>query len=158
MELFTKEVLGTLPGAAGATWFIVWALDRLIRPLQGKVLNLASMVIGEGMRWVEKLPGPYTLIFKLTNKKAVHPLVNAGQPTIGVRIPKHWFSEVVAKLNFPVITTSVNVTGEEPMRSIDDLDERIRSKLDFIIYEGEKKGRPSTLVKLIEPKPEIIKR
>ena len=52
MELFTKEVLGTLPGAAGATWFIVWALDRLIRPLQGKVLNLASMVIGEGMYWV----------------------------------------------------------------------------------------------------------
>lgn len=52
IELFTKDILGTLPGAAGATWFIVWLLNTLIKPLTGRALNVVSVVIGECIYWV----------------------------------------------------------------------------------------------------------
>jgi L-threonylcarbamoyladenylate synthase len=113
-------------------------------------------VKSNAFKWIEKLPGPYTLIFKLINKEAVSKHVNCGWGTIGVRIPKHWFSEVIAELGFPVVSTSANIAGEAFMTSIDDLDSKIR--VDFIIYEGEKKGKPSTIINLVEEKEEIIER
>ncbi len=113
-------------------------------------------VKSNAFKWIERLPGPYTLIFTLVNKEAVSKQVNCGLGTIGVRIPKHWFSKAVEELGFPVVSTSANISGEQFMTSMDDLDERI--KVDFVIYEGEKKGRPSKIVSLVEEKEKIIER
>jgi len=90
---------------------------------------------------LKKLPGPYTLIFKL-KKKAVAKEVNLGD-SIGVRIPKHWISKVVKKLGFPIVTTSVNITGKKPMTSLKEFE---KLKVDLILYEGVKKGKPSTVI------------
>ncbi len=91
------------------------------------------------------LPGPYTLILKLKNKKCIAESVNIGMDTLGVRIPKHWFSDIVKELNIPIVTTSVNKSGEKFMTCLEDLDKDI--KVDFVIYEGEKEGKPSKLIK-----------
>ena len=106
----------------------------------------------EGKEWLAKLPGPYTLIFKLKNKKAIAQSVNANQETIGVRLPDHWFSEVVQELGFPIVTTSANRAARPFMTSLEDLDQTIEDNIDFIIYEGEKKGRPSKIINLVEGK------
>lgn len=98
--------------------------------------------------WIEKLPRPCTLILKLDNKECVAKSVNLGMDTLGVRIPKHWFSAVVEEFGKPIVTTSANVTGGNFMTSIDDLDDSIKPKLDFTVYEGEKKANPSELVDL----------
>lgn len=108
--------------------------------------------------WLDKLPGPYTLILKLKNKAAVHPAVNNNMDTIGIRIPAHWASNIARELNMPIITTSANVTTKEFMTSLETLDPAIKNKVDFIVYEGEIKGRPSTLVDLTKEKIEIKKR
>jgi len=108
--------------------------------------------------WLAKLPGPYTLVLKL---KATHSLprsVNAGLPTIGVRIPDHWFSQVVAELGVPVVTTSANLTGDDYMTSLDDLNPVIRKNVDQIIYQGELKGKPSTIVRLDKEELELRER
>ncbi|MEK6809921.1 MAG: L-threonylcarbamoyladenylate synthase [Nanoarchaeota archaeon] len=110
------------------------------------------MVTKEGKEWIAKLPGPYTLIFKLKNKNTIAKSVNAGEETIGVRIPSHWFSQVVLKLGFPIVTTSANLSGRSFMTSLEDVDQKIKEGVDFIIYEGEKKGRPSKIVNLVEGK------
>ena len=34
------------------------------------------------------------------------------------------------------------------MTSLEDLDEGIKSSVDFIVYEGEKKGKPSKIIDL----------
>lgn len=108
--------------------------------------------------WIGKLPGTYTLILTLKNKDAIVPEVNNSLRTVGVRIPDHWFTEFVADLGIPIITTSANVVGENFMTSLDNIDERIKSHCDFIIYEGEKKGSPSTIVDLSKKDPSITER
>ena len=35
------------------------------------------------------------------------------------------------------------------MTSMEDLDSEIKSRVDFTVYEGEKKGKPSKVVNLI---------
>ncbi len=102
----------------------------------------------EADEWLEKLPGPYTLILKLKNKGAVSKDANMGMDTIGIRIPEHWISHVASAIGVPIITTSANKIDEDYMTSLDDLNSEIKAKVDFIMYEGEKHGRPSKLVHL----------
>lgn len=102
----------------------------------------------EAEEWLEKLPGPYTLIMKLKNKDAVSEKANMGMDTLGVRIPAHWISHATAAIGVPLITTSANKMDEDYMTTLENLNSEIKGKVDFIIYEGEKQGRPSKLVHL----------
>ena len=110
----------------------------------------------EGEKWLNKLPGPYTLILKV--KDGVARNVAPGLDTLGVRIPDHWFSKIVGELGKPVVTTSANKAGGNFMTSLEDLDEDIKPKLEFIVYEGEKKGRPSQIVDLTGKESEVKER
>ncbi len=94
------------------------------------------------------LPGPYTL-FLNRKKKCVADEVNPNDNTLGVRIPEHWFSSVVAEAGVPFVTTSVNLSGKNHMEKIEDLDEEILNQVDYVVYEGEKKGQGSTKVNLL---------
>jgi len=100
------------------------------------------LVTPQAEEWLEKLPGPYTLILKLVNESAVASNVSFSD-TIGVRIPDHWF-----KVSVPIITTSVNISGESFMTDISELDSSISNKIDFAVVEGVKVGKPSTVVHL----------
>lgn len=101
---------------------------------------------------IAQLPGPVTLVLKLKNKKAVADNVNLDLKTLGIRIPNHWFHEIVQELNLPVITTSANKAGQPFMTSIEDLDPDIQEGIEFMIYEGPKEGKPSKIVNLVEGK------
>ena len=107
------------------------------------------VVAKEGEEWLEKLPGPYTLIFKLKNN-CVAKEVNPGLKTLGVRIPNHWIRKIVAEADVPVVTTSVNKSNEDYMTSLEDLDPAIKAGIDFMLYEGRKEGRPSKIIDLTE--------
>jgi tRNA threonylcarbamoyl adenosine modification protein (Sua5/YciO/YrdC/YwlC family) len=105
-------------------------------------------VNGEVEKWLDKLPGPYTLILKLKKVNETFSVVNGGTDTIGVRIPNHWISGFVKELDHPIITASVNYRGEDFMTSLEDLNEDIKSRTHFILYEKELSGNPSTMVNL----------
>jgi L-threonylcarbamoyladenylate synthase len=117
-------------------------------------------VTAEAEEWIRKLPGPYTLILKLKNPKALAKNVyhSNNMNTVGVRMPNHWFLAVVYQLNFPIITTSANVSGREFMTTLDDLDSTIRTNVDYVFFDGEKKGRPSTMINLVGPEVSIRQR
>jgi L-threonylcarbamoyladenylate synthase len=97
-------------------------------------------------KWLKKLPGPYTLIIRLKNKNCVAKNVTCGMMTIGIRIPDNWMGRIAEDIGVPIITTSANITGGNFMTSLDNLGPEIRKKVDLIIYQGEIKGTPSTLV------------
>ncbi len=109
-------------------------------------------------KWLKKLPGPYTLILKLKNKDAVEKIVNTRLKTLGIRIPKHWTSNIAKELDIPIVTTSANVAGREFMTSLEELDSKIKNKTDFMINEGEIKGHPSTIVDLTKKDLKIKER
>ena len=110
------------------------------------------IVTEEAEEWIRKLPGPYTLLLKLKNKKAVsknvHNCDTKGDAVIGVRMPNHWFLAISYQLKMPIVTTSANITGQDFMTSLDDLDIRIRNNVDYIFYDGPKHGAPSTIIHL----------
>jgi len=99
--------------------------------------------------WIKRLPGPYTLVLKMKNQ-CVAENVAPGLGTLGVRIPDHWFSNFVAEIGIPIVTTSANKASEDFMTSLDDLGSEIKSRVDFIVYEGEKKGKPSRIIDLTD--------
>jgi tRNA threonylcarbamoyl adenosine modification protein (Sua5/YciO/YrdC/YwlC family) len=105
----------------------------------------------EAKKWLDKLPGPYTFILK-TKNSPVAKEVAPGKDSLGVRMPMHWITPFVEWVGVPIISTSVNVTDEPYMVKIEDLDSDInigiKRKLTFVLYEGEKPGRPSKLVHL----------
>ncbi len=100
-------------------------------------------------KYLDKLPGPYTLFLRLQDgikmPEEINPLENG---TIGVRIPRHWFTSLISEANIPFITTSVNLSGKPYMTKIDDLDETIKNNVDFIIYEGKTRSKESTKIDL----------
>ena len=109
-------------------------------------------------RWLQKLPGPFTLILKMRLPEELPRSVTQGLETLGVRIPDHWISSVAAGLGIPLITTSANRTGENHMRKIEDIPNDWRDNIQYAIYEGEIVGRPSQLVRLDTPQVEILER
>lgn len=133
---------------------------KKIRQLKGRVTNPFSVIAPsydwikencvvpkEAEDWLEKLPGPYTLILHLKNN-CIAKEVNPGLKTLGIRIPNHWVRKIAADANVPVVTTSVNKSNEDYMTSLEDLDPAIKSGIDFVLYEGKKEGKPSKIVDL----------
>ncbi len=110
--------------------------------------------VDKANEWIAKLPGPYTLILPLRKeaiaKKFIAKNVSPNNKTIGVRLPDHWFSKIVELCGIPIVTTSANKTGDPFMTSIEKLDSELKNNVDFMIYEGEKKGRPSKVVNITE--------
>src|SRR3989338_131769 len=111
-------------------------------------INESCIVTKESEEWLEKLPGPYSLIFKLKNPNCIAKEVNSGLKTIGIRMPSHWIRKLVAEAGVPVITTSVNRANEDYMTSLEDLDASIKSGIDFALYDGKKEGKPSKIIDL----------
>jgi len=116
------------------------------------------IVAKKAEEWINKLPGPFTFIFPLKNKKAVANNVNPGLISIGIRIPNHWSHSIAKSLNTPIITTSVNISGEEFMISLNNLNPKIKNKINFILYEGKKENKPSQIIDFTRKEKKIIKR
>jgi L-threonylcarbamoyladenylate synthase len=108
----------------------------------------------------ENLPGAFTVLLKMKNKKCVSPEVTKGgkQGSLGIRIPRHWFTQVVRKANVPFVTTSVNKTSEKFMTSLRDCNKTILASVDYVVYDDLKKGKPSTIVDFTSGKKKIVKR
>lgn len=117
-------------------------------------------IIAPSKRWIKeycigtdieknlrRLPGAYTFVLKI-KKRIVTKEVNKRKGTIGVRIPKHWISDFVKEFGRPIVTTSLNVSGELPVKSIDQISTEMYEKIDFVIDEGKLAGEPSTVIDL----------
>ena len=107
------------------------------------------IVTKDGEEWLSRLPGPYTLIFKL-KKDCVAKEVTPRLNTLGIRLPNHWIRKIAAEADVPVVTTSVNRANEDYMTSLEDLDPAIKGGIDFVLYEGKKEGMPSKIIDLTE--------
>jgi len=107
--------------------------------------------------YLDKLPGPFTYILK-PKKKGLFGKEVSKFDTVGVRIPDHKFSKFVARAKVPFITTSVNLSGEEPAVDLDRIAHSILEQVDFIIDDGVLDNKASTVLDLTGDFPKIIRR
>ncbi len=93
------------------------------------------------------LPGPYTFIMV---KKAGMPSCPGGR--IGVRVPMHSFiRKISGNTGLPVIGTSANISGKEPVFSFRKLSKSLISQVDLAIDGGETYFKQeSTVVDLVD--------
>ena len=87
-----------------------------------------------------------TLVLELKNLDAIAPNVAPGLKTIGIKIPSHWFSEIVKDINKPIISTSANIVGDNFVNSLEDLSSSIKTIVKMAINDGTKKGIPTIVI------------
>lgn len=113
-------------------------------------------VIAPSINWIKKnckvnfeikkyLPGPYTLILKKKNPEFLRHISKTEY--IGVRIPDHPFTKILQKTKKPIVTTSVNFSGEKPANSIREINKKILKKVDLVIDDGKLSGKESKIIK-----------
>jgi L-threonylcarbamoyladenylate synthase len=92
-------------------------------------------------------PGPLTLVLP------------SREDTVGWRIPNHdWLLGLLKKLGRPLISTSANLAGEPPALSCEEGIEKLGERIQMAIDGGKVAlGKPSTVVRLISDKVEILR-
>ena len=92
-------------------------------------------------------PGCMTLLLK-RNSKVDGMICNNGE-YVGVRIPDNKdLLSIIEKLGRPVFSTSCNISGNDVVRSVDEIDEEIISKVDYIYDGGYIDSVSSTVVRI----------
>ena len=107
--------------------------------------------------YIEKLPGPFTFILKLKKTGVVASNVTNNR-TLGVRIPNHKFVAKLQKADIAFVTTSVNFSGSEPAKTIDEIPEEIMKNVDIIIDDGKLDNSSSTIIDLTGRIAKIVRR
>lgn len=100
------------------------------------------------------LPGAYTLITRWKEKNPLAPEINPMDSSIGIRIPEHWFTNVIIKAGVPFVSTSVNYAGEKHMEKLEDGPQEILDVVDYVVYEGPKAAEPSVKINLLDTNPQ----
>jgi tRNA threonylcarbamoyl adenosine modification protein (Sua5/YciO/YrdC/YwlC family) len=102
------------------------------------------------------LPGPYTFVLEAT--RDVPDLLLTRQKTVGIRMPDNRIClELVAALGNPIVTTSANLSGEEPEGDPRVIEEVFGSRLDFVIDGGMLATDVSSVVSLLETQPVVLR-
>jgi len=79
-------------------------------------------------------PGPLTLV-----------LDRPGGSTIGLRVPRGRVRDVLDAYGGPLYATSANISGERDPRALDEVDPRVKEKVDVVV-EGEPGGGQASAV------------
>jgi len=99
---------------------------------------------------IEYAEKPLTIVF--SGAKNLAPNVIAADGSIGIRIVKHPFCELLLqRFRKPIVSTSANVSGEPSPRDFGDISSTIIQGVDLVIdFEQDKVpgNKPSTIMKL----------
>ncbi|MAG02843.1 threonylcarbamoyl-AMP synthase [Candidatus Pacearchaeota archaeon] len=128
---------------------------KKIKEIKGRDKDKPLSIIAPSLKWINEnlivdvdlskyLPGPYTLILKKKDPEFLKHI--APGDSLGIRIPKTELTNEIQKSRRPFVTTSLNLSGNPPITSIDKIPNEIKNKVDHIIDGGELNGRPSTLI------------
>lgn len=102
------------------------------------------------------LPGPYT--FVLEASREVPDLLTTRQKTVGIRIPDNRICmAIVQELGAPIVTTSANLTGEEPVGDPYEIQRRFGAGLDLVVDGGLLTTDVSTVISMVGDRPEVMR-
>ena len=89
-------------------------------------------------------PGALTLIFKKTSK--VPSFVTANLETVGFRMPNSNIALRILDKFGLLATTSINISGEEPLNDIESIERNFSNYIDYLIIDIEETSNVSSTV------------
>jgi tRNA threonylcarbamoyl adenosine modification protein (Sua5/YciO/YrdC/YwlC family) len=102
------------------------------------------------------LPGPYTFVLDATS--IVPDLLQTRQKTVGVRIPDNQIClAIVRELGNPIVTTSANRSGDEPIGDPLEIERDLGRQLDLVVDGGLLPPDVSSVVSLIDDVPAVLR-
>ncbi len=129
--------------------FICADLSEVAR--YAKVSNYAFKILKR------HLPGPYT--FVLDASSVVPDLLMTKQKTVGIRIPANRIClAIVRELGHPIVTTSANLSGEEPIGDPFLVERTMGKQLELVVDGGVLSADVSSVVSLIGDVPEVLRK
>lgn len=105
----------------------------------------------------ELLPGPYTIILPASARA---PDVSVSQEKkVGIRVPdSDSFRELEDMLDYPLVGTSVNKSGETPMANFDEIVDQYGGLVDLFIESDKPLGRvASTVLDISFDRPRVLR-
>lgn len=94
---------------------------------------------------------PLTLILEGAKNLAEN-VINKSDSSIGIRITKDEFcKELIHKFKKPIVSTSANISGNSSPQCFDEIDEKIKTKSDYIVKHRQndtKKTKPSSIIQI----------
>lgn len=143
--------IGCAPSDPDATQRICEIKGRADKPLPLICADIeAARKVVEMTPEAEKLaakfwPGPLTLVLKARSKFGMW--VTHGASTLGVRVSPHPVAQRLAKeAGGVIVSTSANISGDEPARSAEEARKIFGNKVDIILDGGESPGGESSTV------------
>ena len=101
-----------------------------------------------------KWPGKYT--FVLSSLRGVA----TTKQSIALRIPKYKpLNDLLKKINKPLAQTSVNISGQNPLIKITDIEVQFAKRKILLVDSGDlKKSKPSKIIDLTENKIKFLRK
>ena len=130
----------------------------VIAPNSTTVLSWTDITYEDWGMVKQYLRGPTTIILPV-KKGIVHPSIMGENDTLGIRIPAHPFGpKLCDKLGFPITTTSVNRSGQNPFNDPDEIIDEFDGEFDLLIDDGAlPQSSGSTIYKLEKSKLKVIR-
>lgn len=100
-------------------------------------------------------PGPLTII--LNTKKEFEEIT--GEKTIAIRIPDHYLAIELINQFGPLRTTSVNISGEEPLNTLEDVKAAFGDQVSHVYGEftADYIGVPSTIIDVTGDEIKVVR-
>ena len=100
-------------------------------------------------------PNPVSVVLKLNSKTSAI----FGTETAAFRIPNNRFCQkLTGELKMPLISTSVNRSGQAPMIEYTLIEDEFSTEVDTIFYTGKKTFiEASTIIDLSENEPQLLR-
>ena len=83
------------------------------------------------------LPGPFTILLKNNRENKLSNYALGNSDLIGFRIPNHPFTNLLSsRFKKPIITTSLNLTGEQSIINLEKVSEHFK---ELVIFDDKKR-------------------
>ena len=137
------ERLAQIKGREGKPLILLVSKDMNIEEYVESIPAQAQKVIDKF--W----PGPLTIIFKA--KYPFCETITCNKPTIAIRMPNDALCErLISAVGKPIVSTSANLSGEEPLDAPDAIFKTFKGKLPYIIDSGKSVSSTSSTIIAID--------
>ncbi len=100
-------------------------------------------------------PNPVSIIVPAIGKNLAY--LHRGKNSLAFRLPKtNWLIQLL-KISGPLVAPSANFEGEKPASNIEEAEQYFENQIDFYLDDGDKTGRSSTIIKLLDENFELIR-